>query len=164
MVFPPGLDNFIKDSGWSHSHVIAFVSTIYILIGIYIILVVLALRNIWVIVYKLKEYKNLPILMFYLFTIIAVILRLIYLTCAFTEMTKFIFDLDVIQVAAKLCVGVVQDWITLELAVRIHYSKGVSDISEAAKKKLRKVRRILFSIMTLIFTTLSVTAIVVSHK
>ena len=163
MAFLPGLDN-IKDNGWSRSQMIAYILIDYLLIGIYIILVALALRNIWVIVYKLKEYKNLPILMFYLFTIIAVILRLIYLICQQTEMIKVIWDIDLIQVAAKLCVGVVQDWITLELAVRIHYSKGVSDISEAVEKKLRKARRILFSVMTLIFTTLSVTAIVVSHK
>ena len=163
MAFLPGLDN-IKDNGWSRSQMIAYILIDYLLIGIYIILVALALRNIWVIVYKLKEYKNLPILMFYLFTIIAVILRLIYLICQQTEMIKVIWDIDLIQVAAKLCVGVVQDWITLELAVRIHYSKGVSDISEVVEKKLRKARRILFSVMTLIFTTLSVTAIVVSHK
>ena len=82
----------------------------------------LALRNIWVIIVKQQEYKNLPILMFYLFALIAVTLRPIFLIWYYT-FKQTLFNLDFVQQLAKLCVGVVQDWITLELAIRIHKTK-----------------------------------------
>ena len=59
--------------------------------------------------------------------------------------------------------GVVQDWITLELAIRIHNSKGHSDISEAAKKKLRLARRVLFAVISIAFAAFSVTEIVLTY-
>ena len=58
----------------------------------------------------------------------------------------------------------VQDWITLELAIRIRYSKGESDISEAAIEKLRFARRLLFAIITVAFVAFSATVIVTAHK
>ena len=64
------------------------------------------------------------------------------------------------QQAAKLCVGIVQDWITLELAVRIHNAKVDSDISEAGKKKLRLVSYYIFSGITLAFLACTVSIIV----
>ena len=64
------------------------------------------------------------------------------------------------QQAAKLCVGIVQDWITLELAVRIHNAKVDSDISEAGKKKLRLVSCYIFSVTTLAFLACTVSIIV----
>ena len=54
----------------------------------------------------------------------------------------------------------VQDWITLELAVRIHYSKGYSNISESAKKNLRCASHLLFSFFTLAFIVFCIIAIV----
>ena len=62
-----------------------------------------------------------------------------------------IYNIGVLQQAAKLCVGVIQDWITLELAVRIRNAKGYSDISEAAKKKLRRTSGVPIFIIALTF-------------
>ena len=101
-------------------------------IATYILLVVLALRNIWSILIKQREYKNLPILAFYVFTLLAVSLRTIFLIGQWTFMPIF-QNTDFVQQGAKLCVGIVQDWITFELAIRIHNARGYSDISEAAK-------------------------------
>ena len=90
----------------------------YFLIGVYGFLVLLALRNIWVVVIKQREHKNLPILMFYVFALIAVALRLVYLIWFWSkELPKT--SVDETQQAAKLCVGIIQDWITIELAIRI---------------------------------------------
>ena len=50
---------------------------IYLDIVIYGMVFLLAVRNVWVIVWKQGEYKNDPILMFYIFSIIATILRII---------------------------------------------------------------------------------------
>ena len=58
----------------------------------------------------------------------------------------------------------VQDWITLELAVRIRNAKGVSDISEAGKRKLRVIRRVLFAVALLVFLAFSTAVIVTAHR
>ena len=57
----------------------------------------------------------------------------------------------------------VQDWITLELAIRIHNSKGDTDISEAAKKRLRCIRRWLFAVITLAFAAFTTSILVSAH-
>ena len=56
--------------------------------------------------------------------------------------------------------GAVQDWITLELAIRIHNVKGDKDISEAGKRKLRLAGGILFAVMTLAFVAFSIAFVV----
>ena len=102
----------------------------------YVLLVALALRNIWVILIRQQKYRLLPILAFYAFALVALTLRPIYMMGRWTTYPIF-FNMDKVQQVAKLCVGIVQDWITLELAIRIHSAKGSSDISTAAKKRLR---------------------------
>ena len=64
----------------------------------------------------------------------------------------------------KLCVGLVQDWITLELAISIHSSRGSSDISAAGKRKLRITGAVLFAAITLAFIAFATTVIVSAHK
>ena len=86
-------------------------------------MVVLAVRNIYAILVKQREYKNLPILAFYCFSLIAVALRPVYLALYWIQI-PIIWNIDWVQQAAKLCVGIVQDWITFELAVRIRNTKG----------------------------------------
>ena len=75
-----------------------------------------------------------------------------------------IANLNSAQQVAKLCVGVVQDWITFELAIRIRNAKGSSNISEAAKKKLRKTSGVLILILALSFVIFVGMAIVSAHK
>ena len=60
--------------------------------------------------------------------------------------------------------GAVQDWITLELAIRIRNDKSNSDISDAAKRRLRKTSGALFVIITVFFIAFTVTVIVLAHK
>ena len=90
-------------------------------------------------------------------------LRLTYLIGRWTY-TRSIDNLGLVQQVAKLCVGAVQDWITLELAIRIRNAKGYSDISEAAKKKLRRTSGVLVVIIALTFVILTATVIVSAHK
>ena len=72
----------------------------------YTMLVVLVLRNIWAIIIRQKEYKNLPILAFYMFALIAVSIRLFFIFGDWTD--KPIFrNMDFVQQGAKLSVGVV---------------------------------------------------------
>ena len=60
--------------------------------------------------------------------------------------------------------GAVQDWITLELAIRIRNAKVDSDISKAAMRKLRTMSGVLIVFITLSFVTFTVTVIVSAHK
>ena len=69
-----------------------------------------------------------------------------------------------IQQFAKLSVGVVQDWITLELAIRIRNAKGYKDISETAIRKLRIVRFILFTIVSVTFIALTIAVFVSAYR
>ena len=88
---------------------------------VYGILILIALRNIFVVIVKQQEYKNLPILMFYFFALIAVTLRETKVIWHHKNITFINVNLDYVQQFAKLSVGLVQDWITFELAIRIHY-------------------------------------------
>ena len=53
----------------------------YLDIATYGFLMALLVRNIWVILYQLKEYKNIPLLAFYVFATISLSFRLVYLIC-----------------------------------------------------------------------------------
>lgn len=156
-------ETFADDLDWTQPQVIAMISTYYLLLATYGILLGLALRNTWVIIVKQKEYKNLPILMFYIFALIAIFLRLLLMVCWWMINPIFWF-ISLVQQFAKLNVGVVQNWITFELAIRIHHSKGYSDISEAAKKKLRFTRSLLFLIITISFVAFTISMIILGLK
>ena len=161
MAYLPGLTHDeIESWGWTQAQIISYLSVIYPVIIVYGILTVVALRNIIVIVVKQKEYKNLPILMFYLFALVAVTLREVKTIWHGLQSTFIDVNLDFVQQFSKFSVGLVQDWITLELAVRIHCVYGSSDISETGKKKLHSARRIFFTIIGLVFAALCVASIV----
>ena len=100
--------------------------------------------------------------MFYAFALLATMLRLVVTVWSWDASPVF-SNIEFVQVAAKLCVGLVQDWITFELAIRIRNSNVVSDISESGKKRLRLARRILFTAITLAFLAYSAIVIVSAH-
>ena len=164
MAYLPGFfDKFVVHFGWSQSQMITYLSLYYLLIGTYSVLVVLTLLNTWSIVLRRSEYRNLPILMFYLFGLIATSLRLIVIVIAWTPY-PVMFNMDYIQQVTKLCVGVVQDWITLELAIRIRNSKGHSNISDSTKKRLKVVRSMVFAAITALFAIYCTVVTVSAHK
>ena len=90
-------------------------------------------------------------------------MRLPFLIGYWTDIAS-VANLDYAQQVAKLCIGVVQNWITIELAIRIRNAKGYSDISEAAKKKLRTTSGVLIVIIALTFVSFTATVIVSAHK
>ena len=83
-----------------------YISLDYLVIGMYCLLLILALVNIWFILVKQKEYKNLPILAFYAFAIIAISLRLVFKVIEWTPY-PIVWNIDDVQQVAKLGVGVV---------------------------------------------------------
>ena len=93
----------------------------------------------------------------------ALTLRLSFIIGYWTG-SRVILNIDYVQLVAKLCVGVVQDWITLELAIRIHNARGHSDISEAAKNKLSRIFTFLFAALTLVTCVFSLAIILTARK
>ena len=107
MAYLPGLDDeFFDTMGFTTSQKKIYISLYYLVILVYMFLVILALHNTWAIVLRQQEYKNLPILVFYAFALIATSLRPIYIMWFWTS-NPAINNLDYIQQAAKLCLGVV---------------------------------------------------------
>ena len=72
--------------------------------------------------------------------------------------------MDYVQQVAKLCVGMVQDWITFELALGIHYVNGNSVLSDAARAKMRRISQVLFSILAVALLAFAIATIVTAHE
>ena len=136
---------------WSIGEKIAYVCLDYLVIGLFIALLALNLHNIWSIVVGQREYKNLPILLFYVFALIAILLRMVWLLTFWIQNDAMLNNIGFTYQMTKLCVGITQDWITFELAIRIRNSKGHTNISPQTKKRLKVAKNILFGLTLLIY-------------
>ena len=83
-----------------------FITEHCVLIGLYFVLLILVLANIWVILIRQGKYKTLPLLAFYVFGSMAIFLRLVFLECAFTDSSIFLIIAE-IQSCSKLCTGLI---------------------------------------------------------
>ena len=90
----------------------------YILIGLYIFLLGLAIFNIWTILIKQRRYKTWPLLFFYIFAYIAISFRLIWLFIEYIE-SSVVFYITDCYLTSKLSVGLIQCWMILEIALRV---------------------------------------------
>ena len=77
--FPEYFEEVADNYDWSRGKRITYIASVYLVTTLYLMLVILAVRNIWAVLIRQKKYKNLPILAFYFFTMIAVTLRPIYM-------------------------------------------------------------------------------------
>ena len=161
--FPGDFEGYASSVGWTRAEKIIVIVINYLIIATYGFLVLLALRNIWVIIVRLKEYKNLPILTFYIFAFLAVSLRMINLIWMWTE-DPVVWNEDLVQQSAKLSVGIVQDWITLELAIRIHNQRVNSEISKARDRRLKLTGAVLFGTITVAFITFAIIIMISARK
>ena len=76
----PGFkQKYVEKLGWSRAELVSYLFLDYTVIALYALLLALAFRNVWFILVKQREYRNLPILMFYIFALIAMTLRLVFL-------------------------------------------------------------------------------------
>ena len=66
----------------------------YLLIALYFILLALVLVNIWQVIIKLRKYKYLPLLMFYIFAFMAIFFRLLVLIWEYTVNPKFYYNVS----------------------------------------------------------------------
>ena len=90
----------------------------YILIGIYVFLFALVNINVWQIIIKQKRYKTWLLLAFYTFAYIAISFRLIILIFGYLPATC-LRNIDSIQPGAKICAGLIQVWIIIEITLHL---------------------------------------------
>ena len=72
-------------------------------------------------------------------------------------------NIDLVQQGTKLCVGIIQDWITLELAIRIHISKGEHGISDHVLNRLKAIFKVVLLVLTVGWIAFVITIIVFAH-
>ena len=84
------------------------------------LLLALAIYNSWQILYKQRRYKTLPLLFFYIYALITLVLRLIYSIFGWSALTGF-QSVNNIYIVAWLCVGLMQTWVIFEIALRIRH-------------------------------------------
>ena len=116
----PGFERgSFEEYGWSDAQFVTYVVCFYMLIGLYMFLLVLAIVNIWTILIKQRRYKTLPLLAFYIFAVLSIAFRLtelIMISGNNNVITHFLNDLFLIT---KLSVGLIQSWMIFEIALRV---------------------------------------------
>jgi len=92
-----------------------------LLIALYVFDNVLMYLNIKNILIKQGRYKTYPLLFFYIFSLISLTFRVMYLIWQFS-MFPFVSFMINISVIAKLCVGMIQSWMILKIVLRLRQS------------------------------------------
>ena len=112
MAILPELEELSKE--WTDTQRRAYVSIHWLLIIFYAVLILITLANIWQILIKQERWKTLPLLVFYIFVFIAVLLREL---CNLMGL-DYVF-LFFIQPIAKQGVGIIQSWMMFELGLKL---------------------------------------------
>ena len=113
----------------------------YILIGLYTFLLVLVIVNIWTILIKQRRYKTLPLLAFYIFTLLNIVFRLVFIIIRWSKyhIVKHFFNDS--YLVTKLSVGLIQSWMIFEIALRERHAYKASSFSPAKYKCFGKWMR-----------------------
>ena len=59
--------------------------------------------------------------------------------------------------------GIIQDWVALELAIRLHVSKGEDDISDQGLNRLKAIFKVVLLVLTVGWIAFLITVIVSAH-
>ena len=94
----------------------------YLLSIIYVLLLMLNIRNIWFILMKQERYKVIPLTAFYMITTLLCIFRIF----SVIYVLEWWINMNIVGLLGpailKLASGVIQVWITIELTMKIHLS------------------------------------------
>ena len=128
-----------------------FAAEHYLLIGLYTFALALATVNIWRILVKQRRYKTLPLLAFYICAFIAIALRWIYTIVVYTDF-NWKYSVDDCFLVAKLSTGLIQSWMTFEIALRERrtYQQDAAAISTESFEQ-----RVKFGQFSVIFAALA---------
>ena len=115
MTILPGFDKNVKPN-MDETQYRVFMSWHWLLILLFGALIIMTVANIWQILVKQERWRTSPLLFFYIFVFLAVLLR--ELANIFGYVDKFTFLLR-IQPFAMQEVGIIQSWMMFELALRL---------------------------------------------
>lgn len=129
-------------------------SLVWTLIILNSFLLLLILFNFWSILIKREKWRTLPLLLFYILSLIAVILRLAMMVWDFTQ-SNWMWACALIQPNAKAAVGLIQSWMIFELSMRFR---------QADDKCLNQWKNVVMALILLLFGSGTVTLITVLVK
>lgn len=118
----PGYDQLLAKDNFTSTNLTWIAITQYLAIAFFSGLLVLALRNAWVIFVKQGRYRNVTLLSFYVLVIMAIALRLETLIWFWTAVLDWDRYCLTIQPVVKLHVGLVMAWTIIELTLRVEIS------------------------------------------
>lgn len=146
MAINPWLSNFQEEMTVTQYRV--FASIHYLVLLIFLLAFVLVIVNMWQILIKQAKWKTIPLLLFYVYAFICITLRVCCLVTYGLDRAYFFQNLMyAMQPVAKICVGLYQGWMILELAVRIR------DSSKDLKYQIKSEKWLNFGLITLVIIT-----------
>lgn len=148
--FPPGFEKYKDEVSTPEYYVI--LTVVWVILLIYASCFAILVANAWQILIKQGRWRNLPLLLFYIFSAAAIVLRELIMFIRKANCSQFLYYFtDLEQPYVKLGAGLVQVWIIFEVALWIR--EGVfldSNPSADRTKNQRWIRNCQIGTMVLI--------------
>ena len=126
----PEIQYFKDRDTLTRSELTTIVSLMIFLTICFISELALALTNTWKFLIKQKKYKNWPLLMFYLFTIVLAAMRIYSSYFMFHIIVEQSLFAILLTVNLKLSIGIIQCWVLIELALKVTQNIRLTKIVE----------------------------------
>ena len=120
MIPAPRSDDYANAHNETQEEVVCLL--MYLSVILYILMLAMTGHNVWVFLIKQKRYKTTgPLVLFYFLAVLIGLLRFYFSLFYFAVLIEFNMIVILLEPILKLFLGVVQCWITVELAIRIQY-------------------------------------------
>ena len=122
MIPAPRSDDYLIVNGWNETQEEVVCLLMYLSVILYILMLAMTGHNVWVFLIKQKRYKTTgPLVLFYFLAVLIGLLRFYFSLFYFAVLIEFNMIVILLEPILKIFLGVVQCWITVELAIRIQY-------------------------------------------
>ena len=122
MIPAPRSDDYKNAENWNETQEEVVCLLMYLSVILYILMLAMTGHNVWVFLIKQKRYKTTgPLVLFYFLAVLIGLLRFYFSLFYFAVLIEFNMIVILLQPILKIFLGVVQCWITVELAIRIQY-------------------------------------------
>ena len=122
MIPAPRSDDYLRVNGWNETQEEVVCLLMYLSVILYILMLAMTGHNVWVFLIKQKRYKTTgPLVLFYFLAVLIGLLRFYFSLFYFAVLIEFNMIVILLEPILKIFLGVVQCWITVELAIRIQY-------------------------------------------
>ena len=120
MIPAPRSDDYKNAEHWSETQEEVVCLLMYLSVILYILMLAMTGHNVWVFLIKQKRYKTTgPLVLFYFLAVLIGLLRFYFSLFYFAVLIEFNMIVILLEPILKIFLGVVQCWITVELAIRI---------------------------------------------